>query len=616
MPHVVIFVLSMLAASGWSGALRAQEPLRPGPRMLALGAETGSAAALREAAARVDLLAANGDLRLVSSREDRYRAGRRHESFRQYHLGVPVRGGGITRQRDGNGSVSIFGTIHEDIDVSVVPRLSPADAVAALRQITAAEPAAGSTPELVITPRLAGGHALAWRIAMDDYQEYGLNAHSGRVEYRAPLVRQERAVGAGAGIAGQRKKLSVRRAGGRYEAFDQLRPAEIGTLDVRFDGKRRRDLIGHLGWSAADLASDADNHWNDPAVVDAHAYAGFTYDYLLDRHGLHGVDGQDGRILSMVNLDEENAFFFLPPLGPEGRGVFGYGRWEDSGLPLTAVDVVGHEMMHAVTHFAVFARTDDSLHGTWFFPGPATFTLGSRTYSCGEPLAYTRGPFADRTFRFFCTADGRFALVGYEGGAVDEAYSDIVGTALEFSLHESGSGPLRADYLVGEDTGRSIRSMDNPRAQPLFADSPLHYPDAYQHFIRFLVGQFDDDGTYFFSHIGSVDGGQTMTSVGTLDYWGEHWNSTILSHAFYLAVEGGRNSSTGLSVEGVGGQNRGQIERIFVRAMTELMPAATHLPLTSTVIRQAAIDLAGAGSPAYRAVDQALNAVGLEPYER
>ena len=87
--------------------------------------------------------------------------------------------------------------------------------------------------------------------------------------------------------------------------------------------------------------------------------------------------------------------------------------------------------------------------------------------------------------------------------------------------------------------------------------------------------------------------------------------SGILSHAFYLAIEGGQNRSTGLTVQGVGATNRHQVERAFFRAMTHLMPARTSFHMTAAVIRQSAVDLFGAGSATHRAIDQALNAVGL-----
>ncbi len=43
-----------------------------------------------------------------------------------------------------------------------------------------------------------------------------------------------------------------------------------------------------------------------------------------------------------------------------------------------------------------------------------------------------------------------------------------------------------------------------------------------------------------------------------------HYNSTIASHAFYLAIEGGTNRTSGRSVQGVGAANRDQIEKIIL----------------------------------------------------
>ncbi|MXZ72642.1 MAG: M4 family metallopeptidase [Acidobacteria bacterium] len=597
-------------AAATAGTLLAQEEgarLEQG-RIFSASVEMHGATALQQAAALVDTFVANGDLRLTASRADRYRADRQHDSFRQYYRGVPVRGGGITRQRDTVGPVSVFGTIHDEIDVDVVPQILAADAVAILESLAEATPVPDRPPELQVVPSLVGGYALAWLITMDDYHEYALNAHTGAVEHREPLVHQEGDVGGGYGIVGVRKKVSARRANGSFEAYDELRPAEIVTLDVNFNERRLDQLIDGSRWSG-DVASDDDNDWNDAAVVDAHVYTGFMYDYLLSRHGWRGVDGQNGRILSIVNMDLANAFFVRPPFGPEGRGVFGYGI-EDRGTPITSADIVGHELMHGVTHYSVFGRTGEPLHGHWYLRGPSEFTLNGRRIECDDNLRYRDGPFAWRWFRFACL-DNRFLLWSDQGSAVNEAYSDIFGTAVEFAVHEPGMEPLRPDYLISEDTGTAIRSLEDPRALYL-GDGPHRYPDAYEDLVRFLLAVFLDGSGSFYSNIGSVDGGRTMTVLPGWDYGGEHWNSTVLSHAFYLAVEGGRNRTTGRRVRGVGTENRAQVERVFFRAMTDLMPALAGMRVAAEVIRQSAIDLEGRGSALYGAIDEALSAVGLE----
>jgi thermolysin len=163
-----------------------------------------------------------------------------------------------------------------------------------------------------------------------------------------------------------------------------------------------------------------------------------------------------------------------------------------------------------------------------------------------------------------------------ESGALNEAFSDFMAAGAEFFFQPEGSGPLRADYLVGEDviTG-GLRSMADPRR---FGD-PDHYS------LRFR---------------------------GTQDNGGVHTNSLIPGHAFFLAIEGGTNRTSGRSVTGVGGSNRHQIERIFYRAFVDLLPpSATFLQARGATVA-AAGDLFGAGSPAARAVAQAWSAVGVE----
>ena len=75
------------------------------------------------------------------------------------------------------------------------------------------------------------------------------------------------------------------------------------------------------------------------------------------------------------------------------------------------------------------------------------------------------------------------------------------------------------------------------------------------------------------------------------DNGGVHWNATILGHAFYLAIEGGRNATSGRTVQGVGLANRKQIERVFFRAMTEIMPSFADFPIAAAVLGQSARDL-------------------------
>jgi bacillolysin len=163
-----------------------------------------------------------------------------------------------------------------------------------------------------------------------------------------------------------------------------------------------------------------------------------------------------------------------------------------------------------------------------------------------------------------------------ESGALNESFSDMMGTSAEFYYQTPGPGLGHADYLIAEDviTPGGIRSMSDPAS---FGD-PDHYTQRFQ---------------------GSEDNG------------GVHTNSAIPNQVFYLAIEGGTNRTSGLSVQGVGGANREQIEKAFYRAFTQMLPsnATFHTARTATI--QSARDLYGAGSPAETAVTQAWTALGV-----
>ena len=95
------------------------------------------------------------------------------------------------------------------------------------------------------------------------------------------------------------------------------------------------------------------------------------------------------------------------------------------------------------------------------------------------------------------------------------------------------------------------------------------------------------------------------------DSFGVHTNSGIPNHVYYLAIEGGTNRTSGLSVEGVGSARREQIEKIFYRAFTLMLPASANFYLARLATIQSARDLYGANGSAERAVTQAWDAVGV-----
>ena len=164
-----------------------------------------------------------------------------------------------------------------------------------------------------------------------------------------------------------------------------------------------------------------------------------------------------------------------------------------------------------------------------------------------------------------------------ETGALNESFSDMMATGAEFFFQPTGDGPLHADYLAGEDvvTPGGVRSLQNPVSH----GDPDHYSIRY---------------------------------TGDGDNGGVHINSGIPNHVFYLAIEGGTHRLSKVVVEGVGGANRDQIEKVFYRAFTLMLPPSADFHTARLATIQAARDLQGAGSAAERAVTQAWTAVGVQ----
>ena len=217
-------------------------------------------AALRRWDATVDGMARTGDLVAMSRLNDPSLEGRTHEYLAQHFAGLPVYGGGVSRQLDGSGvTVSLFGTVHQGIDVDVTPALSGAEVAALLEEMHGGEILAGRDPSLGILPLADGSYALAYLVTMSDGYFYFADADDGGILHRINAVKEQSAVGAGEGSQGIRQKLSTTQADGRFEAHDRMRPAEVVTLDLRFNFLRYfRLLVDHLIDNHAARRADLD----------------------------------------------------------------------------------------------------------------------------------------------------------------------------------------------------------------------------------------------------------------------------------------------------------------------------------------------------------------------
>ncbi|WP_224242178.1 M4 family metallopeptidase [Hyalangium gracile] len=270
---------------------------------------------------------------------------------------------------------------------------------------------------------------------------------------------------------------------------------------------------------------DANNTWGEAgddartkAAVDAHYGAQMTYDFYKDILGRDSLDGKGEKLVSNVHISKNyvNAFW-------DGTQMnYGDGNGRDAG-PLTTLDIAGHEITHGLTE-----RT--------------------------AGLIYSG-----------------------ESGGLNEAFSDIMGTGVEWYASQKNQA-VKFDFAVGEDAwtptngdpNDALRYMNDPTADGYSVDHYKNYPK--------------------------------QTEV--------HGSSGIANNAFYLLSQGGTNRTSGQEVkDGVGMEKS---LKIFGRALTTYMTPRTTFAQARDATIKAATDLYGANSTEVAKVKEAWSAVGVE----
>jgi thermolysin len=283
-----------------------------------------------------------------------------------------------------------------------------------------------------------------------------------------------------------------------------------------------------------DIASDADNIWDsDGALVSVHAYVGLTYDYCYSVLGRAGLDDTNQKaLIAHVHFPTADIAFWT------GGEMF-------VDTPTAgALDIVAHEYAHGITQ-----------------------------YSSG--LAY------------YCDDVA-------QPGALNEGFSDIIGTAVEFYWQPEGQGFDKADWLIGEDIDPPYIGNQYYGATSYLRD--LSDPNS-------TTWEYSGVKYPYPCHLSQVRIFQNPVS----DFGGVHFNSTLYSHAYYLLAAGGTNKVSGLSVSGLGIE---KATKIFYRAWTfYLTPTANFLDAANGLL-QSAGDLYGASSNEYAQTINAMEAIG------
>ena len=547
-PRSVLLALG-LALLPLGAVLVAQGAAPAAPARVARLAASGDVAA--DWGARLEALRRAGSLRLRSSAEDVMLEGRVHDRFDQYAGDVRIFGAQIVRQRSANGVETVFGELHpDDLGISTVARLSAVEAAARATTLTGFAPPERLGPELVVLPMDGGAYRLTWLVKVRtdrDFVGVFVDAQTGEEVLRYSLLRRQSAVGTGTGVLGDRKKLSTRQQSSTFFADDALRPPSLVTFDMKSNIDR---TIGVLFFG--DSVGQAD--------IAADTDNTWTDGPAVDAHAYVGFTYD----------------YFFQRFGRRGL--------DNNNRPIRA-------MVHTIQQNLAgrLPPEYDDFFVNAFWCAECGSNQGFMVFGEGIPtnlryFGYSIRPLA-----------GSFDIVAHElthavtsyssdldylneSGALNEAFSDIMAVGAEFYLVSTGRSDRTADYLMGEDTftgvATGIRSLSNPAS---FGD-PDHYSRRY---------------------------------VGPEDNGGVHINSGIPNHAFYLAIEGGTNRTSGLAVQGVGAANREQIERVFYRGFTAFLTPSSNFAQARQATLRAASELYGDSSAAFRAVGQAWTAVGV-----
>ncbi|MEW2400095.1 M4 family metallopeptidase [Streptomyces sp. NPDC046862] len=457
--------------------------------------------------------------------------GTTHTRYERTYAGLPVLGGDLVVHESKSGEAEGVTKATKaaikvsDLTADVTKATAEKQAVKAAKTEGSKESEADKAPRKVVWAA-NGKPALAYETVVGGFQEDGTpqalhvitDAQTGKKLYEWEAVQ----TGTGNSQYSGKVTIGTVKSGSTYQLNDTTRGNHKTYNKARSTSS-----------SAGTLFTDADDTWgtgtasssstDQTAAVDAHYGAQVTWDFYKNVLGRNGIKNNGVAAYSRVHYGNAyvNAFW------DDSCFCMTYGDGEGNTKPLTSLDVAGHEMSHGVT----------------------SNTAG---------LNYSG-----------------------ESGGLNEATSDIFGTAVEFYAANSKDV---GDYLIGEKIdingdGTPLRYMDKPSKDGASKDS-------------------------------------WSSSLGGLDV---HYSSGPANHFFYLLSEGSgaktingvsynSPTSNGSTVTGIG---RDKAEKIWYKALTTYMTSTTNYKAARTATLNAARDLYGASSTEYTTVNAAWAAVNV-----
>lgn len=168
-----------------------------------------------------------------------------------------------------------------------------------------------------------------------------------------------------------------------------------------------------------------------------------------------------------------------------------------------------------------------------------------------------------------------------ESGALNEAFSDAVGVAYAAWANGRTAAPSQRDWQLWIGTSQLLRDFAFPRrvskVPAAIGQMPDHYSERY---------------------------------IGSADYGGVHYNSSIINHAFYLMVEGGQHRRLGsVEVPKIGMDKALQLWHF---AVTRILTPVSDFRDARYAFADAAEILFGEYEMERTAVHKAFDAVGVK----
>ena len=487
-------------------------------------------------------LGLNDEIKILKQESDNL--GFTHYRFQQYYNNIPVRSAiYIIHSKEGK-ALKGNGKFVKGIDLSVIPQISPEKAIEKaisfinaqkymwedsyseimLKQIkNDSSVTYYPTPELIIADEKSSDIASKYKLVykIDIYASKPLSRNFIYVDANTAeiLFKENRIMNTDVeGIA------LTKYSGTQTIHTDSVSPS-VFRLRQTFNGNgvETYDMNKGTNYTSAVDFTDTDNYWNnvnanhDEVATDAHFAAEKTYEYYFEKFGRLSYDNNNSKLLSYVHydVDYDNAFW------DGSRMTYGDGNGTQSSA-LTSLDIAAHEITHGVDQFSANLVYQD------------------------------------------------------ESGALNEAFSDIFGTCVEFFADSAN-----ADWDIGEDIdltgGNGFRSMSDPKSDQL--------PDTYH-------GQY-----WKFNDV--MDNGGVHTNMGPLCYW------------FYLlSVGGGGTNDIGntYSVTGIGLDSAANIA---YRMLTVYLTPSSDYNDAQIASINAAEDLYGACSLAMTQSSNAFYAIGV-----